>query len=96
MRKILLIFLILICSNANSSEIVKEVNAKSKIFIDGCEIANGYCEATNTNALEERFSEYKGPHSVVDTKDINGLPECAGVSIGVERLFAIKRRRQFI
>lgn len=67
-----------------------------EIFIDGCEIANGYCEATNTNALEERFSEYKGPHSVVDTKDINGLPECAGVSIGVERLFAIKRRRQFI
>ena len=40
MKKILYIFLILICSNANSSEIVKEINFDTGVSYENCGVAN--------------------------------------------------------
>ena len=68
MKKILLIFLVLICSNANSSEIVKEVNAKSNTFLDGCGLpyvkftfySNGKSEETITCPETKKIKKYNG------------------------------------
>ena len=40
MKKIIILFLILICSNANSSEIVKEVNFDTNTSYNNCGVAN--------------------------------------------------------
>ena len=58
-------------------------------YLHGCEIANGYWELIDTELLEKRFSQYTGKHRVVTAKDIEGMPHCAGVSVGIDRLFAI-------
>ena len=82
MRKILLIFLILICSNANSSEIVKEVNAKSKIFIDGCGVPYGKFTFYSNGKSVETFT-------CPETKEIkkfNGVWEDGSSFFGLPKL----------
>lgn len=59
-----------------------------EIFLQGCELANGYYETTDTAALTKRFSEYSGKHTLVSAEDIADMPECSGVSIGIDRLYA--------
>ena len=59
-----------------------------EILINGTEVANGYYEETDTEILADRFREYVGPHKVVQAEEISSLPQCSGVSIGIERLYA--------
>lgn len=60
-----------------------------EIFISGVEVANGYFEETNTQKLQERFTNAGSPHPVVDATELEGLPMVSGVSVGVERLLTI-------
>ncbi len=66
-------------------------------FIDGLEIANGYWELTDADELLTRFTEDISLRNtagkktmVIDRKLVSslqhGLPECAGVALGVDRL----------
>ncbi len=64
-----------------------------EIYINGCEVANGYNElrdpllvAERLNSLGERMG--LGRESIVNYKDIESMPRCSGVSVGVERLYA--------
>ncbi len=65
-----------------------------EIFLNGCELANGYDEATDEVELKQRFHEYSGPHQAVDASDISTLPACSGVSFGVERLYCMVHNRK--
>jgi hypothetical protein len=63
MKKILFIFLVLICSNANSSEnvinnlkIVKEVNFKSETYFDNCGVIYGKFNFFSNGKSEEIYT----------------------------------------
>ncbi|UTC25003.1 hypothetical protein MMH89_04710 [Candidatus Comchoanobacter bicostacola] len=65
-----------------------------EIYIDGCEVANGYHELTE-EGLEDRFTELLKTtkikkSQVVSFDDIKCLPDCSGVSFGIDRLFALR------
>jgi lysyl-tRNA synthetase class 2 len=68
-----------------------------ELFIDGLEIANGYHELTDPREQAERFQAERQrrqaagqPVSVLDERLLAalaaGLPECAGVALGLDRL----------
>ena len=72
-----------------------------ELFIDGVEIANGYNELTNAKELSRRFRcdnalrKTLGASCVdIDDKLLaamqHGLPTCAGVAVGLDRLLAWK------
>ncbi|MBK5944289.1 EF-P lysine aminoacylase GenX [Halorhodospira sp. 9621] len=71
-----------------------------ELFIDGLEIANGYHELTDAAAQRERFraeqAERRGAGQPVHALDERlltaleqGVPDCAGVALGVDRLLAL-------
>ncbi|MBK1733868.1 hypothetical protein CKO15_00950 [Halorhodospira abdelmalekii] len=71
-----------------------------ELFIDGLEIANGYHELTDAGAQRERFSReqawrrasglpvYPLDEALLSALEERGLPDCAGVALGVDRLLA--------
>ena len=70
-----------------------------ELYLDGVEVANGYQEIQTANEYRDRFNTelYKRDKiskktSLVDEeflKEIkDGLPNCSGVAIGIERLFS--------
>jgi lysyl-tRNA synthetase class 2 len=80
------------------SKVSNQVAERFELYINGIEIANGYSELTDVNILKERFlynNEIrlaKGlPAMDIDLDFVAamsaGLPKCAGVAIGLERLF---------
>tara|TARA_B110000438_G_scaffold257844_1_gene266190 strand:- start:662 stop:1618 length:957 start_codon:yes stop_codon:yes gene_type:complete len=75
----------------------QEVAKRFELFCSGMELANGYYELTDSNEQESRFEvdrnkrrELGLPEYPLDSKLIAaldyGLPNCAGVAIGVDRL----------
>ncbi|GGO78728.1 elongation factor P--(R)-beta-lysine ligase [Marinobacterium nitratireducens] len=73
------------------------VAARFELFIDGMEIANGYHELTDSAEQARRLeadqrcrSELGLPQRPLETRLVAsleaGLPECAGVALGVDRL----------
>jgi lysyl-tRNA synthetase class 2 len=71
-----------------------------ELFINGIEIANGYKELQDTNEYISRFDEDNSlrkiltkPEIVIDAAFIQdlkqGLPNCAGVAIGLDRLLMV-------
>lgn len=71
-----------------------------ELFIEGIELGNGFGELTNASEQRLRFEHElqqrteRGMHlPLIDENFLNaltaGLPECAGVAIGVERLLMI-------
>ena len=75
--------------------------ARFELIVDGVEIANGYHELGDATELAERFAEdnrqrraLDRPEMVVDQAFLDamaqGMPECAGVALGVDRLVMLK------
>ena len=71
--------------------------ARFELFIKGMELANGYFELTDAGEQARRFAAdqqlreaYQRPPLPIDQRLIaalqQGLPECAGVALGVDRL----------
>jgi len=71
--------------------------ARFELVIDGLEIANGYFEAGDASELERRFADDQRqrrarglPVPSLDPQFLAamraGLPDCAGVAVGVDRL----------
>ncbi len=68
-----------------------------ELYIGPCELANGYQELTDPDELQRRFeaeNKQRGkcgqPRIELDTRLLaalrHGMPECAGVALGVDRL----------
>lgn len=74
-----------------------QVASRFELYIDGVEIANGYQEELDAGVLSQRFSSdqalrrCRGQYvPVVDSKFLAamqaGIPACAGVALGIDRL----------
>lgn len=79
----------------------KSVAARFECYIDGVEVANGYWEQSDATALRERFASdnavrrqrglvERAPDERLLAAQDAGLPECAGVALGVDRLLALQ------
>ncbi|MEW6747362.1 MAG: EF-P lysine aminoacylase EpmA [Planctomycetota bacterium] len=72
-----------------------------ELFVAGIEIANGYSELVDANEQEARFEAERAarrrlmldvpplPRAFIDSLRL-GLPPCAGVSAGLDRLFMLR------
>ena len=76
------------------------VAARFELFIDGVELANGYHELTDSEEQARRFSAdlqqrklLKLPQRPVESRLVTalaqGMPECAGVALGFDRLLML-------
>ena len=81
--------------------------ARFECYVDGLEIANGYWEASDAYDLRARFSAdnqirvSRGlPERPVDERLLAameaGLPDCAGVALGVDRVLMLQERSKRI
>jgi elongation factor P--(R)-beta-lysine ligase len=84
-------------SQAALARVRGPVASRFEMYLDGLELANGFHELTHAPEQRGRFlqdiqtREVKGlPKSVVDERFLaaleHGLPECAGVALGFDRL----------
>ena len=78
-----------------------ELAARFELVVDGLELANGYWELGDPAALEARFREdlavrrQRGQREpALDRRFLAamaaGLPDCAGVALGVDRLLMLR------
>lgn len=78
-----------------------QVAARFELVVDGLELANGYWELGDAATLEDRFLDdlalrrQRGqPEPAVDRRFLDamaaGLPPCAGVALGFDRLLMLK------
>lgn len=77
------------------------VAARFELVVDGLEVANGYHELNDVEELARRFAEdnllrceRNQPVPDIDRAFLSaharGLPDCAGVAVGFDRLVALK------
>ena len=83
------------------------VAERFELYINGMELANGFHELTDADEQEKRFikeqkqRKEKGQqgiladHHLIDALKY-GLPECAGVAIGLERLLMVLTKKDHI
>ena len=90
-------------SSALARTVVKDgvtTAERFELVVDGKEVANGYHELLDAGELEERMrlsnlkrAELEQPEMALDRRFISamrsGIPACAGVAVGLDRLFAI-------
>ena len=78
-----------------------DVAARFECYVHGQELANGYWEQVDADALSAQLQaenarrQQRGlPERPIDERLLaahrHGLPECAGVALGVDRLLAVK------
>ncbi|MGH1470818.1 MAG: EF-P lysine aminoacylase EpmA [Cellvibrionaceae bacterium] len=71
-----------------------------ELFVDGIELANGYWELANSTELRQRFEDDNSKRETLGLEVMNydehliqamdsGLPDCAGVALGVDRLLML-------
>ena len=76
------------------------VGQRFELYLDGMELANGYCELTDATEQEQRFAadndkrrELGLAERPLDTHLLaamgHGLPECSGVALGIDRLLML-------
>ena len=81
--------------------------ARFEFFVGGVELANGYWELTDAKEQRARFESEKKRRKTTGERDVpvdelllaaldTGLPECAGVALGLERLQMIVEDRHTI
>ncbi|MPQ77591.1 EF-P lysine aminoacylase EpmA [Hydrogenovibrio sp. JE_KL2] len=77
-----------------------------EIFYQGMELANGYHELQDADAYRQRFeanqalrrqnglAEVPIDEALLDALSSPGLPDCSGVAMGFDRLFALSQGKQ--
>jgi lysyl-tRNA synthetase class 2 len=81
------------------------VGERFEVYVEGIELANGYHELTKVNEQKKRFEQdiikrKKLGYPVVPIDHYllsameKGLPDCAGVALGIDRLIMIAARKQ--
>ncbi len=77
-----------------------QVGQRFELYVDGLELANGYCELTDAAEQRARFErdnarrrEYGLPEHPLDEALLaaleHGLPACSGVALGLDRLLML-------
>jgi lysyl-tRNA synthetase class 2 len=85
------------CALAKLSDNTPKIAERFELFINGMEIANGFHELTDADEQLARFEQdlvlrkkHNRPELSVDHLFLdalnNGLPDCAGVAVGIDRL----------
>lgn len=85
---------------ARLKDLTPAVAARFEVFINGIELANGYAELTDALEQRARFEAERNAQARLGRNAppsdetllaalAHGLPECAGVAIGIDRLVAI-------
>ncbi len=88
-------------SEVDENEHGDEVAKRFEIYVDQMELANGYLELQSSAELAKRFAsdqqrraELGLPASLGDDRllaaMVEGLPQCAGVAVGFDRLLMVK------
>ncbi len=78
----------------------EQVGRRFELYVDGIELANGYCELTDPSEQRSRFErdncrrrEHGLPEHPLDEALLaaleHGLPECSGIALGVDRLLML-------
>lgn len=77
----------------NDNELAK----RFELYVNGLELANGYHELTDADEQQARFNRQAGKMESSRPLDKNflqalehGLPDCAGVAIGLDRVLMLK------
>ena len=79
----------------------REIAARFECYVHGQELANGYLEQTDAEALTAQLNRENARRKMrglmprpIDKRLLaahqHGLPDCAGVALGVDRLLALK------
>jgi lysyl-tRNA synthetase class 2 len=88
------------CALAKLSDNTPELAERFELFINGMEIANGFHELTDAEEQLARFEhdlalrkKENRPNLPIDHLFLDalkhGLPECAGVAVGIDRLLMV-------
>jgi lysyl-tRNA synthetase class 2 len=83
------------------------VASRFELFIDGVELANGYHELTDSCEQQRRFevdqqqrAQLELPQRPLDMRLVEalsqGMPDCAGVALGVDRLLMLALKKAHI
>lgn len=78
-----------------------QIGKRAELYFKGIELANAYDELTNADEQQARFKGDRKLRQELGLSDVNadenliaalghGLPECAGVALGVDRLLMLK------
>ncbi|KZZ15906.1 hypothetical protein A3750_10905 [Oleiphilus sp. HI0079] len=94
-------------SQASLARIEKDVDGdcigkRAELYVQGIELANAYDELTDAEEQARRFAEDRALRVELGLQDVNadehlvaalqnGLPECAGVALGLDRLLLLKQ-----
>jgi lysyl-tRNA synthetase class 2 len=84
-----------------------DVGQRFELYVDGIELANGYCELTDATEQRRRFEadnarrrERDQPERPIDEHLLaaleHGLPDCSGVALGVDRLLMLSTKKSDI
>jgi len=87
-------------SLARQSKIDKRVAERFECYYKGVELVNGFCELTDAKEQLSRFNQdnvkrekLKLKHKAIDSRFIEaleaGIPSCAGVALGLDRLLML-------
>lgn len=85
----------------------RNVAARFEVFVEGVEIANGYDEVQDAELLAQRFLQDNQRRVALGKSPMpvdkylleamrSGLPECAGVALGVDRLIMLALQKNSI
>lgn len=91
----------------NTNEQGFKIAERFEVYIEGMELANGYHELTDGLLQEQRFQEDARVRQTLDHPEIPidihlvsalnaGMPDCAGVALGVDRLLMLKQKSKDI
>lgn len=92
-------------SQAALSKIRGEIAERFELIVNGIELANGYTELTDAQELQQRFIHDNQQRLRIGLEPMpidqlfldamtRGLPECAGVALGFDRLVMIALGKQ--